>query len=279
VSDVNAFLTWGIDGLLEPFSDLPPLLGLLFMSLLAAVGVLCVLRLTADQARLTAHTRAIHACWFELRLLNHDVLAIWRTWGEMARHHLEYLRALAVPLLLMSVPLALLVGQLQAHYAYGGLDVGTPAILTVRMKPSGAARPSEDVRAMPLLTAPLGVHIETAPVWVPSLREVAWRIAASAPGDYDLAVRVADHEVTKRVRVASGTVRRSPVRSDGSIVQQLLHPSESPLPAEGDIEFIAVGYPRRRVGILGHTVHWSSAFAGFTMLFAFALRGPFHVRL
>ena len=35
----------------------------------------------------------------------------------------------------------------------------------------------------------------------------------------------------ERVRVAGRTVRRSPVRSDGSLVQQLLHPSESPLPA------------------------------------------------
>jgi hypothetical protein len=272
-------MAWGIDGVLGPFADLPPIFGLLFVSLLAAVGLLCVLRFTADQGKLAANKRAIQACWFELRLLNHDVLAIWRTWGEMAAHHLRYLRALTVPLLLMSVPCALVVAQLQAHYAYGGLDVGEPAILTVRMKPSGAARLSEDVRAMPLLAAPPGLQIETAPVWVPSLREVAWRIAASAPGDYELAIRLAGHEVTKRVRVASGTVRRSPVRSDGSIVQQLLYPSESPLPADSDIESIAVGYPRRWVSILGHTVHWSSAFAGFTMLFAFALGAPFRVRL
>ena len=241
--------------------------------------MLTIVRVTSDQSRLVDIKRALHACWFEIRLFNDDVPAMVRALGEMARHHLTYLRRLAVPLVLMSVPLGLLVAQLQSHYGYSGLEVGQQAIVKMRMKATQAAA-GADTNPDPVLTVPPGLRIETPPVWVPSLREAAWRIAAAEPGDYDVVVQVGGDGVTKRVRVANGIVRRSPVRPDRSIVQQLLYPAELPLPKNSVFESVAVAYPRRDVSVPGgHRTHWMVVFVGFTMVFAFALRRSLNVVL
>jgi len=278
VSALNSLVAHLIDGLLYPFEDLSPLVGLAVVSLLSAIGTLTVVRLTSNSSRLSGIKRALHACWFEIRLFNDDARAMWRALGEMFRHYLAYLRELAVPLMLLSAPLGLLVAQLQFHYAYSGLEVGGQAVVSIRMRAPDSAS-SVDVNPNPALTVPPGLRIETPPVWTPSLREAAWRIEADRPGDYDVAVRVGGHEVIKRVRVSNRIVRRSPVRPDGDTIEQLIHPAEPPLPDDSGVESIAVTYSRRDVRLFGYGVHWAVIFGGFTMVFALALRRPFRVVL
>ena len=108
---------------------------------------------------------------------------------------------------------------------------------------------------------------------------IAWRISASAPGDYDVAVQLGAHWVTKRVRVSGDIVSRSAVRPDGSFVQQLLHPAESPVSDDSPVESITVTYPQRDMRVWGYAVHWLVVFAGFTVVFALALARPFGVVL
>jgi hypothetical protein len=128
-----------------------------------------------------------------------------------------------------------------------------------------------------MLTAPAGIRIETPAVWIPALREAAWRIAAEQRGDYELTVRVGDDVFTKTVRVSNAIVRRSPLRTDGGLVNQLLFPVEPPLPDGSSVESIAVTYPRRGVVVLGREVHWMVAFFALSIVFALALRGGFKV--
>jgi hypothetical protein len=260
-----------VDILLYPFSDLPPLAGLAVVSLLVAMVMLAIIRVSSDQSHLVNIRRGIHACWFEIRLFNHDVPAMMRALAEMSRHQLAYLRGIVGPIVLASVPVGFLVGQLQSYYGYGALEVGDHAVVKVWMKPPDPGATGADPHPHPLLKVPAGLRVETPPVWAPSRREAAWRIGAAAPGDYEVAVTADGDEVTKRVRVAGGVVRRSPVRPEGSIVQQLLHPSESPVPADSAVGSVAVTYPRRDVSVLGYGVHWIVIFVGFTMMFAFAL--------
>ena len=284
MSVVNAILARLVDGLLYPFQEYSPLAGLVFVSLLSAVGMLIVVRATSDQVRLAAAKRAIRACVFEVRLFNDDARAMVRAVGEMIRHNLTYLRLSMVSVLWLIVPFGLLVAQLQFHYGYSGIEPGQQALVKVRVKnsPTGAAlRPTEahgPASSTPILEAPPGVRIETPAVWIPSLGETAWRIAAEQPGDYELTVRLGDAVFTKTVRVSGGVIRRSPVRVRG-FVNQLLYPAESPLPSGTPVESIAVTYPRRDIRLMGQELHWMVVFFALSLLFAFALRRRFHVVL
>lgn len=271
---VNALLARLVDGFLRPFEDASPLAGLAVVSLISAIGMLLVVRATSDQARVAAVKRALQACVFEIRLFNDDARAMLRALGEMLRHNLTYVRLAMVPVLWMTVPLGLLVVQLQFHYGYGGLDVGHQAVVKARLKNSSTA-PSPQAR----LSAPPGIRIETPAVWIPSIREVAWRVAAEKPGDYVLTVQIGEDLFTKTVRVSGAVVRRSPLRTEGRFLNQLLYPAEPPLPVGAEVESIAVTYPRRDVSVLGRGMHWMVVFFVLSMIFAFALRRRLNVVL
>ena len=268
---LNALLARVVDGLLSPFVSVSPLAGLAVVSLISAVAILLITRATSDQARIVSVKRSLQACVFEIRLFNDDALAMLRAVGEMCRHNLTYLRLTMVPVLWMVVPFGLLLAQLQFHYGYGGLAVGHQAVVTARLKSSS--------RPPARLIAPSGIRIETPPVWIPSIREVAWRVAAVTPGDYELKVQTGEDVFTKVIRVSNAIVRRSPLRADGTFLNQLRYPAESPLPVGAEVESIAVTYPHRAIRVLGRDTHWMIVFFALSTVFVFALRKPFRVVL
>jgi hypothetical protein len=252
---------------------MPALLSLSAISLATAVVLLLAVRYTSDQRRIAAVKRDIRAGLFEIRLFNDDLRAILRAQGEILRHNLTYLRLSAVPLLWVAVPLVLLMGQLQAYYGYDGLHEGATALVKVELAEAAGAAP--DVR----LGAPAGLRIETPAVWIPSLREAAWRIAAEQPGDHEITVAVNGAGATKRVRVGDELARRSPYRLEPGILNWILYPAEPSLPSGGPIQSIEVTYPDRAIAVLGWNLHWVVVFFVLTLLFAFLLRGPFGVVL
>ncbi len=269
MSVVNAIVGPVLDALLSPLSGLPAFVGLALVAAVSAVVMLLVVKVTSNQARLAETRRGIQACIYEIRLFGDDPRGIFRAVGELVRRHVTYLRLSLVPMLWLALPFGLLLGHLNSYYGLAGIAAERPTILKVTMKDgSGPA---------PRLTAPAGVVIETPAVAIPSLRETVWRISAAAPGDYELTISSGDVAVTKRLTTTEGIVRRSAARPSGALLDQLLHPSERPVPAGGPIESVSVGYPARNVRLLGWDVHWLIVFFVLTMVMAYALRSPLKV--
>lgn len=271
---VNALLRPVFDVLLFPFRALPPIVGLLVVSLVAAIGMLIVFKKTSDQARLEAVKRQIHACLFELRLFSDDLPAILRAQGEILRHNLRYLGLSIVPMLVMIVPLVFVIAQLQFHYGYRGLRPNEDFLVKVRLEEGRA-----DVRPAASLDAPSGLTVETPPVWIPTERELAWRLRAERWGDYELKVRVDGQEYAKTAQVSRVVRRRSPVRLAPGFVNQILYPAEDPLPEESPVASITVGYAEEAVSVLGFAVNWLVLFFVLSVAFAFALRRRLGVTL
>lgn len=278
MSVLNALLRAVFDAALYPFRGLNPLVGLVVVSLPISIAMLVVFKATSAQAELAAVKRRIHACLFEIRLFNDDLLAILRAQLEILRHNLTYLRLSLVPMVWLILPLTLVIAQLQFHYGYQGLAPGRPVLLEVELSPS-AAGPGGAARPNAALEVPEGLRVETPALWIPSRNQLLWRLAAERSGDYTLTVKVGDASETKSVRVAEGIVRRSPIRTDTGLLNQLLYPAEPPLPAQSPIRAISLRYPERDVDVFGWPLHWMIVFFILTIVFAFALRGPFKVTL
>jgi hypothetical protein len=223
--------------------------------------------------------RAIHAGLFEIRLFNDDMLAIFRAQFDILRANLIYLRLSLMPLLWMIVPLTLLVAQLQFYYGYRGLAPGESALVKVHLgQPSSeAARDGPSSAPEVSLSAPSGVRVETPAVWIPSLREVAWRIGAERPGDYELRVGVGGETLTKTLRVSEAPGRRSPVRPSSSLLDQVLYPTEPPVPRGSPVQSISVTYPDGAIDVFGWQIHWMIVFFALSLLFALMLRRRFGV--
>jgi hypothetical protein len=273
VSAVNGLLRPLFDALLLPFRSLPPIVGLLLVSLVAAIGMLLVFKKTSNQSRLEAVKRQIHACLFEIRMFSDDLPAILRAQVEILRHNLKYLALSAVPMLWMIVPLLFVIAQLQFHYGYRGLAPGDEFIVKARLKQDPPARPAAS------LQAPSGLEVATPAVWIPAERELAWRLRAQDWGDYELKLRLGDQEYTKTAQVSRQVRRRSPERREPGFWNELLYPAEPPLPKESPVASIVVAYPEDAVSVFGWHVNWLVAFFVLSVAFAFALRGRMGVTL
>lgn len=283
MSYVNAALRPIFDLLLYPFRSLPPLVGLVVVSLVAAIGMLLVFKATSNQKALADTKRQIHAGLFEIRLFSDDLRAILRAQGEILRHNLTYLTLSLVPMVWMIIPLFFVIAQLQFHYGYDGLRPGSTTLLTAELRVDDVedrAPVNDGSEKPPLrLETPPGLRVDSPPVWAPSLREMTWRIAAIDPGSYEVKVHLGDRSASKSVIVASDLVRRSPTRVDGGLVNQLIYPAEPPLPGDSPFRSISLAYPDRSIAVLSFGLHWLVVFFVLSIVFAFMLRGRFDVTI
>lgn len=278
----NRVLGGVFDAVLSPFRNLPPLVGLTALAAVASVAILLVFRSKSDQKALRTVKARIHACVFEIRLFKDDLRAIFRAQSEILWHSLRYMRLSLVPMLWVIVPMALMLVQLQFHYGYTGLEVGGAAIAKVRLGNSfGIGDSGPEGRASPMLTltGSPGIQVDSPMLWIPSLREVDWRIRALAPGRHELTVTVGGNEYAKLVQVSDAVVRRSPIRPSKTLLDQLIYPVEPPLPQDAPIVSIEINYPDGHVGLLGWDIHWMVVFFALTLLFTFALRRPLRVQV
>ena len=268
---VNSIVGAILDLALSPLRDQSPLLGLILVAAVSTVVMLLIVRATSNQARLAAVKRSIQACVYEVRLFGDDAGAILRALGGLLRHNLTYLRLSFVPMVWMAVPFGLLMVQMDAIYGVAEVAPGRATLVKVVLR--------DPARPTPVLSASAGVRVETPAVWIPSLREAVWRVSAETAGEYELTVVAGGTAATKRFSTAGGNVRRSPVRPDGRVLDQLLHPVERPLPAGSPFESITVNYPSRGIAVFGWEVHWLIVFLVLSLIFAMALRSRLGVVL
>jgi len=266
------------DLLLYPFRELPAIVSLGALSLVTAVVLLLVFRATSDQARIAAVKRQIHACFYEMRLYNDDLRAILRAQADLLRHNLSYLRLSLVPLLWVIVPLTLVLYQLEFAYGYTGLRPGESTVFKVLLAP-GATLATGNAKPSARLEAPEGLKVETPAVWIPSRGELSWRLGAVSEGTYAATVHLADRSFTKSVEVSTRVTRRAPLRPQATFLEQLEHPAEAPLPADGPVAAIMLAYPTTDVSLFGWLMPWWAAFLILSLVFAFALRKPLGVSI
>ena len=280
MSFVNAVLRPVFELALAPFRSLPPIVSLVIVSLLTAVAMLLIFKKTSNQKGIAAVKRRIHANLFEIRLFNDDLRAILRAQSEILRHNLTYLRLSAVPMLWTLPPLVLVIAQLQFHYGYQGLAAGESTLLKVELQTAADDASWEEApRPSIALKVPAGVRVETPGLWIPTLREMDWRVRAETPGDYTVDVVLNGQSYPKSVTVSDEVVLRSPSRLAGGFLNQLLYPAEPALPADGPIRSIAIDYPDASVSVFRWPLHWMIVYFVLAIVFAFALRNAFKVQI
>jgi hypothetical protein len=116
-------------------------------------------------------------------------------------------------------------------------------------------------------------------VWSPAFREAAWRITADRDGVYVLNVGLGGARFTKTVLVSTVVGRRSPMRLDAGILNQLFYPAERPLPVDAPISAIAVTYREGYVRVAGQDVRWLTACGIISLVLVVLLNRRFKVTL
>ncbi len=277
---INDLLRPVFDLLQAPLAGLPALVGILVWSIPVGVFALWVFGKTSNQERIAEVKKHIHAGLFEIRLFNDDIRAIMRAQGEILRHVMRYQALALKPMIFILPPLVLVMVQLHQFYGFRGLRPGDEVLLTVQLAPEAvenADRPDFKI------DLPAGLNETMAPVWVPSLGQISWRLGIQDWGDWEIELDIDGAAYGKTIRATEELVRLSPEKPPRTLVDQLEWPSEKPFDRGAAVRSITLGYPEGSVSVLGWDFEWAFAwmvvFFVLTMVVALVLRKPMGIEL
>lgn len=142
------------------------------LSILAGLATVFVFRRWTDAAAIRAITNRMLAHMMEFRLFIDEPSLILRAQRDLFAANWQLLRLILRPTLILAIPFAVLLAQMEGWYGHAPLPLGHAAVLTVQF------------RAMPesvALKTPKGIEVETPGVHVPRLNQISWRIRPVRP--------------------------------------------------------------------------------------------------
>jgi len=269
---MNRLLTGLFDLISWPLLGLGSMGILVFVSLLSALLALWIFGRYSNQEAIRTVRNRIRGNMLAVRLYRDNVPVVLGLQGSIIRDTLTYLKYSLVPLPILLIPFLLILIQLDLHLEVRPLRPGESAV--VKAKFSTALGPHDQIT----LETPREVRVETPPVRIAALKEVAWRIRAEEPTRAFLTIHWGDQTVQKEVVVGDDEGAVSALRT-GKMTEVLLNPGEPPIQRSTAIESIRVDYPRRDFSVFGWDVHWVILFFVFCTVFGFALKGVLGVEI
>ena len=271
---VNAVLGRVFDLLFLPVRGLTPWAGLIIASLLTALLMLFIFRLTSNQAGIRRTKNRIKAHLLELRLYKDNMSVSLRAQGNILIQNLRYIGYNAKPLLVMIVPIILILAQLNLWFGASPLRPGDQTLVKVKLR--DGYNPMET--ALELRTSG-GLAVETPPVRIEDEGEYAWRIRAVSAGPAGLEFAVGLSTIAKSVAIGGRPLSKVSPRRDRRFLDLVLYPGEAPLPGGSPIKSIEILYEGRTLNFLGLGVHWLVAYFLLSIVLGFALKGVFKVEI
>lgn len=281
MSLIHTIFTPLFDGMLYPFRDQHPLLGLTLMSLLTAITVLLVFKYTSNQQALARAKHLIQGHLFEIRLFNQDTGAILRAQAKILRYMLVYLRLSLVPMAWLLVPLMLLIAQLQSYYGYQSPLPGETFIVEAQLTKATLSTLDGRRPAVSIHSSGDGLLVQTPAVWVPAQGRLVWRVGLGSPGQYELTLSLNGINAAKSFDARPQTVRRSVCRVRNGLLDQLRCSAEPTLPENGPFQSVSIGIRETAMSIpgLGWDVHWTIAYLSFSLVLSLLLKRRFHTTI
>lgn len=269
--------------LFYPFRSLNPWFAMTFISLLTAVLMLIVFRLTSNQEGISRVKNLIKAHLLEIRLFKDNMSASFRAQGNILRLNLKYIGYTLKPLLVMIVPLVLILIQLNLWFGHSALKPGDQTILKVKLS-QGVNPLDTELKVRPSSS----FSIESPPLRIEENREINWRLrAAGDKGHHTLTLTSGDIQVSKSIAVDLESLHKiSTVRTGKKFFDQLFNPGEPPLPENAPISSIEIGYSEKKFSLFGWKIGsflgvpgWLWVYFILSVIFAFALKGLFKVNI
>lgn len=262
----NAAVTWLFELLSRPWMALPPIWGLMFLSLLTGVSMVWIFGRTSDQEAIKRVKRGISGNLIGVKLYGHDLWVTFQLQRRVLRLTLTYMRLSLVPLLILIWPVLAVIIQLNLRFAARPLLPAETTLVKVKVRDAAALEHGVT------LTTPSGVTVETPGVRIFDEREISWRVRVNEPGAHTLAVRTGNEEVSKLLIAGQGWRAVSTLRTGRNVIDMLLYPGEAPISAQSSIESIEVRHPDLSINVFGLNIHWLVLFFVLSIAFGFAFK-------
>jgi hypothetical protein len=224
---------------------------LIVVGISVVIGLLMVVvfRYTSDQKAIHVAKDHLKAHLLALRLFQDQIPVVIRSYGRILLATGRYLRLAFMPLLFVSVPLILLVAQIDRYLGSIPFETGQPFLVSARVT-------GGDGFSDATLELPAGLVTTAPPVHVPAENEVVWRVVAEREGSFVVNVQTLAQASAKQIVVGSGMPRLSAVRLRGQLWRRLLYSAEPALPESNPVQTIEVQYPSRDIAFAGFEWNW-----------------------
>lgn len=260
--------------LFSPFENRDPLWLLLWLSVLTAVLVLLVYKYLSSQEAIRKAKDRVKGHILEIRLFQEDPVLMGRAVRGALAANFSYLRLNLKPFLIMFVPLLLLLVQMEARFGYRPLLPNESAVVRTTWRPAVAAHRG----TCPRLVPDEGLSLRSPPVRIGERNEIDWKIHTNHTGTTGFVLQTTNDSFPLRVVVSEKLVPLSPKTVQAGSIDWLWHPAGQPLPPQGDLLSVEIGYPRRDFRLLGVKMHWIWPFLVFSLLAGYLLKGVFRVQ-
>jgi hypothetical protein len=275
MASFNSLLRSLIDRFLHPFRGIHPFWPLLILSVLTGVVLLLIFRYTSNQRGIQETKNRIKAHLMEVRIFKDDLQTLLSAQKMILKYNLQYLGFGLKPLLVLFLPVALLLIQLEGWFGQRPLKPGESTLLSVRLSEVAVGLLPE-VK----IEGDEGLTIESPSLRIPSIREVDWKIRADKPGEHRLSVRLQGRTIPKLLTVSAGELARvSSVKVSSDSWAVALHPGEDPIANCDVVRQIALDYPARSIELFGWKLHWLLVFIVLSTLAGFLFKGLFRVEI
>jgi uncharacterized protein YggT (Ycf19 family) len=161
--------------LLIPFRKLPPLAGLIWLSVLAGMIIILIFRWLTDQEEISRLRKKMGAQVLGMLLYLSNPRTVLSMAGKLILSNFRYLWLILWPLVVIAVPYAVLLGQADARYST--VPPGPEDNITITLTYDDHLPSREEFSAMAG-----NAQIPEPPVFVPALNEISFRIRPTGHG-------------------------------------------------------------------------------------------------
>jgi len=267
LSFVNPVCTFLADGVYALLGLMPAWMALTLISIALGLVMLVAFRYTSNQKQIRRCKDAIKANLLALRLYKDDLVVTFKTQVRLFAAVARLQRYVLAPVVVMTLPMLLLFGQMAAHHQWRPLAPGEAAILRVEF--AGSAIPDlGDIQ----IKSPPGVAAEVGPL--PGRGDVVWRVRGVNPGRHQVEISIGEGAFRKEIVVGKPLDRVSPMRTAPSWGRQLLFPIEAALDRSASVQAISIEYPPLAHRFYGWWIVWVLV---ISMATGFAFRSRFGV--
>lgn len=237
--------------------------------------MLLIFKHTSNQQGIRRTKDKIKAHLLELRLYQDNMRTSLKAQGSILLSNLKYMSYQARPLLVMIVPVILILIQLNFWFAYKSLEPNQKALLKIQLKEEYSPLETDiKIESHP------SINIETLPLRIEEEGEITYRLSAKEQGRHTLHISIGQEIITKQIAVTQKPLSRiSPRRIQHKFIEQLLYPSEAPLPKSSPVQSVEITYPTNNLNFFGLGIHWLIAFFILSIIFGFSLKGIFRVEI
>ncbi len=224
---------------LAPTAWLPGWLSATIAASATGLVMLYAFKYTSNQGAIKRVRDDIKANLLALKLFKDSPAVTMRAQGRVFIGAGKLMLLAIVPILVMTLPACLVLGQLALWYQARPLKIGEEALVEVRLRDDAQVA---DVT----LDANDAFEPVIGPLRVPSDHSVFWKLKAKAAGQHTLNLRVGDQAFSKELTIGDGFMRTSLKRPNHALEDLLVHPAESPFAADAAVQSIAIEYPARK---------------------------------